>query len=114
MGKSAAPMSDALTAVFGKGALSTTLIVLAVAGLLTTIHGSIYGLWARDLRALACGYFPRILSITANVKHRGSRCLPGRGRPRLRLFDRQLWRDQQARPALLNMAVFGAVISYRS
>jgi ethanolamine permease len=113
MGKSAAPMSDALIAAFGKGAVSTTLIVLAVAGLLTTIHGSIYA-YGRVIFALSrAGYFPRILSITGKRKTPWLALLAGGvvGLACVFLID-SFGATSKLGAALLNMAVFGAVISY--
>ncbi len=113
MGKSGAPMSDALVAVFGKGALSTCLIVLALAGLLTTIHGSIYA-YGRVIFALSrAGYFPRILSITGKNKTPWLALLAGGaiGLGCVFLID-SFGATSKLGAALLNMAVFGAVISY--
>lgn len=113
MGKSAAPMSDALVAVFGKGALSTGLIVLALAGLLTTIHGSIYA-YGRVIFALSrAGYFPRVLSITGKNKTPWLALLTGGaiGLACVFLID-GFGATSKLGAALLNMAVFGAVISY--
>jgi ethanolamine permease len=113
MGKSAAPMSDGLIAVFGTGALSTTLIVLALAGLLTTIHGSIYA-YGRVIFALSrAGYFPRILSITGKRKTPWLALLSGGaiGLACVFLID-GFGSTSKLGAALLNMAVFGAVISY--
>jgi ethanolamine permease len=113
MGKSAAPMSDALVAMFGKGALSTTLIVLAIAGLLTTIHGSIYA-YGRVIFALSrAGYFPRVLSITGKRKTPWPALLLGGaiGLACVFLID-SFGATSKLGAALLNMAVFGAVISY--
>jgi len=113
MGKSPAPMSDALVAMFGKGALSTTLIVLAIAGLLTTIHGSIYA-YGRVIFALSrAGYFPRVLSITGKRKTPWPALLAGGavGLACVFLID-SFGATSKLGAALLNMAVFGAVISY--
>lgn len=113
MGKSAAPMSDALVAVFGKGALSTVLIVLALAGLLTTIHGSIYA-YGRVIFALSrAGYFPRVLSVTGKNKTPWLALLAGGavGLACVFLID-SFGATSKLGAALLNMAVFGAVISY--
>jgi ethanolamine permease len=113
MGKSSAPMSDALVAIFGKGALSTTLIVLALAGLLTTIHGSIYA-YGRVIFALSrAGYFPRVLSITGKRKTPWPALLAGGvvGLASVFLID-SFGATSKLGAALLNMAVFGAVISY--
>jgi ethanolamine permease len=113
MGKSAAPMSDALVAAFGKGALSTTLIVLAVAGLLTTIHGSIYAYGRVTFALSRAGYFPRILSITGKRKTPWLALLAGGvvGLACVFLID-SFGATSKLGAALLNMAVFGAVISY--
>ena len=113
MGKSAAPMSDGLIAIFGKGALSTTLIIAAVAGLLTTIHGSIYA-YGRAIFALSrAGYFPRILSITGKKKTPWLALLAGGGIGLACVFlIDSFGATSKLGAALLNMAVFGAVISY--
>ena len=113
MGKSAAPMSDGLIAIFGKGALSTTLIIAAVAGLLTTIHGSIYA-YGRVIFALSrAGYFPRILSITGKKKTPWLALLAGGGVGLAAVFlIDSFGATSKLGAALLNMAVFGAVISY--
>jgi ethanolamine permease len=113
MGKSAAPMSDGLTAVFGEGPLTTTLIVLALAGLLTTIHGSIYA-YGRVIFALSrAGYFPRSLSVTGKRKTPWVALLVGGviGLGCVFLID-SFGSTSKLGAALLNMAVFGAVISY--
>lgn len=113
MGKSAAPMSDALVAVFGKGTLSTALIVLALAGLLTTIHGSIYA-YGRVIFALSrAGYFPRVLSVTNRHKTPWLALLAGGviGLACVFLID-SFGATSKLGAALLNMAVFGSVISY--
>ena len=113
MGKSAAPMSDGLVAAFGKGPLSTALIVLALAGLLTTIHGSIYA-YGRVIFALSrAGYFPRVLSITGKRKTPWPALLAGGaiGLACVFLID-SFGATSKLGAALLNMAVFGAVVSY--
>jgi ethanolamine permease len=113
MGKSAAPMSDGLIAAFGQGPIATTLIVLAVAGLLTTIHGSIYA-YGRVIFALSrAGYFPRILSVTGRKKTPWIALLVGGaiGLACVFLID-GFGATSKLGAALLNMAVFGAVISY--
>ncbi|HEX4341477.1 MAG TPA: amino acid permease [Polyangiaceae bacterium] len=113
MGKSAAPMSDALLAVFGAGPLTTFLVVLALAGLLTTIHGSIYA-YGRVIFALSrAGYFPRVLSITGKRKTPWAALLAGGavGLAAVFLID-SFGSTSKLGAALLNMAVFGAVISY--
>ena len=112
-GKSAAPMSDALVAVFGKGAVSTVLIVLALAGLLTTIHGSIYA-YGRVIFALSrAGYFPRVLSVTGKNKTPWLALLAGGGIGLACVFlIDSFGATSKLGAALLNMAVFGAVISY--
>jgi len=113
MGKSAAPMSDGLLALFGPGALTTTLIVLALAGLLTTIHGSIYA-YGRVIFALSrAGYFPRFLSVTGKRKTPVAALLAGGivGLGAVFLID-SFGTGSKLGAALLNMAVFGAVISY--
>jgi ethanolamine permease len=113
MGKSAAPMADGLTAVFGKGGLTTLLIVLAVAGLFTTIHGSIYA-YGRVIFALSrAGYFPRMLSITGKRKTPWPALLAGGAIGLLAVFVIDAFGStSKVGAALLNMAVFGAVISY--
>ena len=113
MGKSAAPLSDGLVAIFGRGAVTTGLIVLALAGLLTTIHGSIYA-YGRVIFALSrAGYFPRFFSITGRRKTPWVSLVVGSllGLISVFLIDR-FGSTSKLGAALLNMAVFGAVISY--
>jgi ethanolamine permease len=113
MGKSAAPLSDGLTALFGDGFLTNALIVLALAGLLTTIHGSTYA-YGRVIFALSrAGYFPRALSKTGKRKTPWAALLLGGivGLACVFLID-QFGQGSKLGAALLNMAVFGAVISY--
>jgi ethanolamine permease len=113
MGKSAAPLSDGLTALFGDGALTTVLIVAALAGLLTTIHGSIYA-YGRVIFALSrAGYFPRALSKTGKRKTPWAALLVGGGVGLAAVFlIDSFGQGSKLGAALLNMAVFGAVISY--
>jgi ethanolamine permease len=113
MGKSAAPMSDALLALFGPGVLTTSLVVLALAGLLTTIHGSMYA-YGRVIFALSrAGYFPRVLSITGKRQTPWPALLAGGaiGLGAVFFID-SFGSTSKLGAALLNMAVFGAVISY--
>lgn len=113
MGKSAAPMSDGLSALFGSGFITTALVILALAGLLTTIHGSIYA-YGRVIFALSrAGYFPRALSITGKRKTPWMALLAGGiiGLGCVFMID-SFGSTSKLGAALLNMAVFGAVISY--
>lgn len=114
LAKSAAPLSDGFRTVFGSGASSSLLTLIALAGLIASFHAIIFA-YGRQIYSLSrAGYFPRVFSLTH----------PTRKTPYVALITGSImgWvvayvihRSGQESPVgavLLNMAVFGAVISY--
>jgi ethanolamine permease len=110
MMQSDAPLADGFQAILGTGA-STVFILLALTGLVASFHTVIYA-YGRVLFALSrAGYFPRWISLV-NRRH----C------PHLALITGAVigflcalvihFEKKHVGAALLNMAVFGAVISY--
>ncbi len=113
IGKSEIPLSDALDAYFGKGATSilVTAVVLTL-GLGASLPTQIYG-YGRILFALSrAGYLPRWISVTSK-NHTPYRALilgTVLGLICVLLIDQGKVINVDA--VILNMSVFGAVISY--
>ncbi len=114
LGASQEPLFDGLKTIFGAGLGAKLLALLAVAGLVASFHTIIFA-YGRQIFSLArAGYFPTWLSLT-----HGSRQTPhvalavgavlGYG---VALTIHLLGSDHPVGAVLLNMAVFGAVISY--
>ena len=118
VGVSPDPLFDAFKTIFGDGIGAVALSLAAVAGLVASFHAIIYA-YGRNLYSLSrAGYLPKGLSLT----------LGGRQTPHLALLAGavigygialligfgQDWFGPSVPVAavLLNMAVFGAVISY--
>ena len=118
VGKSGDPLFLAFETIFGGGIGAVVLSLVAVAGLVASFHTIIYA-YGRNIYSLArAGYLPRALSLT----------LRGRQTPHLALLAGAVigyaialllefggdWfgGNGPVAAALLNMAVFGAVISY--
>jgi len=113
IGASDAPLADGFKAVFKDGITSTTFNLIAVTGLVASFYMIIYA-YGRVLFALSrAGYFPRWLSKTSrfHTPHRAliMGALVGLGS--LFLLD-YLGKSSDVGGTLLNMAVFGAVLSY--
>ncbi len=112
IGKSNAPLADGIQAVFGTGTFARTMMLVAVAGLVASFHSVIYA-YGRVLFSLSrAGYFPRWISIVNRHHTPQNALLLGAivglaCAALLRVFD-----GKAVGAALLNMAVFGAVISY--
>lgn len=108
-----APLAEGFRAVFGSGATATILTLIALTGLIASFHTIIYA-YGRVLFALSrAGYFPRAISITGYKTHTPHRALilgALIGLGCALLIDR--FSAGVVGAALLNMAVFGAVISY--
>jgi ethanolamine permease len=113
IGKSAAPLNDGFKTLFGEGAVEI-LTLAALAGLVASFHTIIFA-FARQIYSLSrAGYFPRVFSLTH----------PERRTPHVALITGStigyvvalviylLPSDSTVGATLLNMAVFGAVISY--
>jgi ethanolamine permease len=113
IGESTAPLADGFVAVFGAGATTTVLTLIALTGLVASFHTIIYA-YGRVLFALSrAGYYPRLLSITGKTTHTPHYALIAGaviGLLSAVLIDQ--FGSGIVGAALLNMAVFGAVISY--
>ncbi len=123
MGDSSAPLADGFVAVYGAGKTAAVLTLLALAGQIASFHTIIYA-YGRVLFALSrAGYIPRAISLT------GQRHTPwvalilgavlGLACAAVIEFTKQSTTESEGGTtdslvgaALLNMAVFGAVISY--
>jgi ethanolamine permease len=109
-----APLFASLGTVFGAGLGTRALALIAVAGLVASFHSIVFA-YGRQIYSLSrAGYFPRWLSLTH----------PTRNTPHVALLvgallgyavaytTYSLDPEHPVGAALLNMAVFGAVISY--
>jgi ethanolamine permease len=117
LAKSGAPLEDGFKAVFGTGPVTSTLTVIALSGLIASFHALMYA-YGRVLFALSrAGYVPRWISITGR-RHTPhiALCLGGAvGLLCAVLIDQSTGENGEkgaVAATLLNMAVFGAVISY--
>jgi ethanolamine permease len=115
LGSSAQPLLDGLVGIFGEGIGTKILALLAVAGLIASFHTIIYA-YGRNIYSLSrAGYFPRWLSITHGTRKTPHVALIVGGAISLALaliMDRIFGMTSYVGAALLNLAVFGAVISY--
>ena len=115
LGSSAQPLLDGLVGIFGDGIGTKFLALLAVAGLIASFHTIIYA-YGRNIFSLSrAGYFPRWLSITHGTRKTPHVALIVGGVVSLVLalvMDRMFGMASAVGAALLNLAVFGAVISY--
>lgn len=113
IGSSGAPLNDGFVAIFGEGATTVVLTLIALTGLVASFHTIIYA-YGRVLFALSrAGYIPRWISVTSdNYKTPHIALILGGviGFVVALILDRAGTGAVGA--ALLNMAVFGAVISY--
>ncbi|MFO0944564.1 MAG: ethanolamine permease [Planctomycetota bacterium] len=111
---SGAPLRDGFVAVFGDtSAMTTLLTVLALTGMIASFHSIIYA-YGRVLFALSrAGYFPRWISLTNRTHTPHFALLLGAVIGLLCAFAiRMSGSGGAVGAALINMAVFGAVISY--
>jgi ethanolamine permease len=112
IGDSKAPLADGFDAVYGKGVISWLLKLAALTGLAASFHAIIYA-YGRVLFALSrAGYIPRWISLT-NSQHTPFVALILGAAIGL-LCTVVIWATDEkgVGAVLLNMAVFGAVISY--
>jgi len=111
VGKTGAPIADGFQAIFGKGVVTTSLTVLALTGLIASFHTIIYA-YGRVLFSLSrAGYYPRWISVVSRW-HTPAIALITGGLIGLGCAFLIQFGGATVGPALLNMAVFGAVISY--
>ena len=113
LGNSSAPLGDGMQAVFGIGPTSKTFTLMALTGLIASFHSTIYA-YGRVLFALSrAGYIPRWISLTGSRQTPVIALLVGAAVGLACALVLQRFGDQsQVGAALLNMAVFGAVLSY--
>ena len=112
IGASDAPLQEGFRAVFGSGATTTLLTVIALTGLIASFHTIIYA-YGRVIFALSrAGYYPRWLSITGKNKTPYVALLVGAAIGLIGAVVIEMQAASAVGAALLNMAVFGAVISY--
>ena len=111
IGSSAAPFADGLKTVFGDGIFTNVLIIVAISGLIASFHTIIYG-YGRVLFSLSrAGYIPRWISLTSRY-HTPAIALIFGGLIGLACTFAIQFAGKAVGNALLNMAVFAAVISY--
>lgn len=108
-----APLGDGFKAIFGDNLGAKTLIGIALAGLIASFHTIIYA-YGRVLFALSrAGYIPRWISITGNQHTPYLALICGAAVGLTCIFVLHFTgRAAVVGGALLNMAVFGAVLSY--
>jgi ethanolamine permease len=114
LGISDEPLFEGLRTIFGTGIGSRLLALVAVAGLVASFHAIIFA-YGRQIYSLSrAGYFPRWLSITHSTRQTPhvalvSGAVLGYGAA---LAIHWLGSEHPVGAVLLNLAVFGAVISY--
>ena len=112
MGKTDAPLADGFVAVMGSGITGKVLVLIALTGLVASFHSIIHA-YGRVIFSLSrAGYFPRGLSVVNRWKSPQRALIIGAvvGLVCAALIRR--FQENGVGAALLNMAVFGAVISY--
>jgi len=111
VGESGAPLELGFKAVFGDAATSTFLTLIAITGLVASFHAIIYA-YGRLIFALSrAGYLPTGLSIVSRYHTPHFALILGAVVGFLMCVLISTFSDSVG-AALLNMAVFGAVISY--
>ncbi|MEZ4433412.1 MAG: ethanolamine permease [bacterium] len=113
VGKSGEPLFLAFRTIFGDGMGTKILALLAVAGLIASFHGIIYA-YGRNIYSLSrAGYFPRWLSVThATRKTPHVALVVGAVLGYAAACVLHFSGGTVVGAVLLNMAVFGAMISY--
>ena len=113
LGKSDEPLFDGFRTIFGDGIGARVLALVAVTGLVASFHSIVFA-YGRQIYSLSrAGYFPRALSVTGAKRKTPHVALIvgavlGYAAACLIHF---LGSDHPVGAVLLNMAVFGAVIS---
>lgn len=111
VGESAAPLEVGFRAVFPRKATTLLLSVVSLAGLVASFHSIIYA-YGRLLFALSrAGYLPDVLSRLGRWRTPHWALLSGGGIGLVLCFLARQY-SETVGAALLNMAVFGALISY--
>jgi ethanolamine permease len=114
IGRSEEPLFEGFQTIFGVGIGSKLLAGVAVAGLVASFHTIIFA-YGRQIYSLSrAGYFPRWLSVThARMRTPRRALLAGAGLGyAVALAIHGLGAEHPVGAVLLNMAVFGAVMSY--
>ncbi len=114
LGRSDEPLFDGFRTIFGNGMGTKLVSLVAVAGLVASFHSIIFA-YGRQIFSLSrAGYFPRWLSLTHNDRRTPYVALivgAGLGYGAA-LAIHLLGPQHPVGAVLLNLAVFGAVISY--
>jgi ethanolamine permease len=114
IGESQEPLFAGFVAIFGAGMGSKLLALIAVSGLVASFHTIIFA-YGRQIFSLSrAGYFPQVLSLTHH-KHKTPHValiVGGTLGYVVAFFTHALGPEHPVGAVLLNMAVFGAVISY--
>jgi ethanolamine permease len=116
LGTSGEPLLDGFRAIYGREA-ANVLALMAVIGLIASLHTIIYAMGRQVYSLSRAGYFPTAMSLTSGthkVPHVALIC--GSVVGFLLMLFVLLWKGADAGAViggtLLNMAVFGAMISY--
>jgi len=119
IGVSATPLFDGFKGVFGDGTAAELLALIGLVGLIASFFTIIYAYGRNTYSLSRAGYFPRWLSVTHGARHTPHRALIAGAVVgyALAVLIYVLGQSSGALAgqivgALLNMAVFGAVISY--
>lgn len=117
LGKSGEPLLDGFKAIYGEG-IAKILALVAVVGLIASFHTIIYAKGRQIYSLSRAGYFPRALSITHATYRTPHFAMIGGALVALAIML-VIWFALGAEQGtaviggtLLNMAVFGAMISY--
>jgi ethanolamine permease len=108
------PLFDGFKTIFGEGMHTKILALIAVAGLIASFHTIIFA-YGRQIFSLSrAGYFPRFLSLTHSKRQTPHIALIAGAVLGyiVALIIHFLGAKHPVGAVLLNMAVFGAVISY--
>lgn len=113
IGKSNIPLGDGLDAYFGKGATSTFITAIALfLGLSASLPTQIFG-YGRIIFSLSrAGYIPRWLSVTSKNHTPYRALILGTTIGLICVILVDTGKDYAVDALILNMSVFGAVISY--
>lgn len=114
LGRSDEPLFEGFTTIFGAGVGAKLLALVAVAGLVASFHTIIFA-YSRQIYSLSrAGYFPRWLSLTLGRRKTPHVALLVGGALgyAVALAIHGLGSEHPVGAVLLNMAVFGAVLSY--
>jgi ethanolamine permease len=114
MSTSSEPLFEGFKAIFGSGLGSKLLSFIAVAGLVASFHSIIYAYGRQVFSLSRAGYFPSFLSLTHKKFKTPHVALIGGAvlGYAVALVIKFMGSSSPVGAVLLNMAVFGAVISY--